>query len=476
MYLKSQEFYFNRARASLREAISRYAYRLRLPPDQGGNPDLQAAIQPYVDRLEQLEQKLNQRLVRIAAFGLVSRGKSAVLNALLQENLLETGPLNGVTRLPQAVRWSAAGGKIQVELIDTPGLDEIQGQARAKLAQEIAYQADLILFVVAGDITRTEFQALWELQQAQKPLLLVFNKIDLYPDRDRQAIYEKLQALAKSASLADFSPDFTAKTSANPTQMITPEDVVRVAAAPVARSIRVEWPDGSVTYEQHQPPPQIAELQQRLLTLLNQEGRALLALNAMRQAQEAEVAIVEQIKIHYRDQANLLIGKFARYKAVAIALNPIAVLDFLGGTIVDLVMIRALAKLYGLPMTRHQAGNLWRNICLSIGGLLLSEVGSGLLLGFGKSTTALSSLTEDIGGVTTYASTAIAQAGLASYGTYRVGQATLEYLEQGCTWGIQGASTVIQEILHQAEPGTILHRLHPSQTPSTQILHQSKSG
>jgi len=51
-------------------------------------------------------------------------------------------------------------GKVQVELIDTPGLDEIEGQARAQMARDVVRQADLILFVVAGDITRTEYQAL----------------------------------------------------------------------------------------------------------------------------------------------------------------------------------------------------------------------------------------------------------------------------------------------------------------------------
>ena len=54
---------------------------------------------------------------------------------------------------------------------------------------------------------------------------------------------------------------------------------------------------------------------------------------------------------------------------------------------------------------------------------------------------------------------AIAQAGIAGYGAYAVGQAAQVYLEQGCTWGQLGASTVIQEILNQVEPQTILYRL-----------------
>jgi len=55
-----------------------------------------------------------------------------VVNALVGQKVLATGPLHGVTRWPRSVRWTPATGKIQIELIDTPGLDEIEGEARAK--------------------------------------------------------------------------------------------------------------------------------------------------------------------------------------------------------------------------------------------------------------------------------------------------------------------------------------------------------
>ena len=61
-------------------------------------------------------------MIKITAFGLVSRGKSAVLNALIGEKILETGPVHGVTQWPKSLRWTPNSGKIQVELTDTPGL------------------------------------------------------------------------------------------------------------------------------------------------------------------------------------------------------------------------------------------------------------------------------------------------------------------------------------------------------------------
>ena len=166
-----QETHFNRARASLRQALSWYSH-LRNHRQIGLKPELQAALKPELEVLTSTLNKLDHSVIRIAAFGLVSRGKSAVLNALLGQKILQTGPLNGVTQWARSVRWTPkANHKVQVELIDTPGLDEIEGQARAQMARQVAQQADLILFVVAGDITRTEYQAIWELRQAQKPLI-----------------------------------------------------------------------------------------------------------------------------------------------------------------------------------------------------------------------------------------------------------------------------------------------------------------
>lgn len=436
----TQETHLNRARASLRQALSWYGYLRK--PGQQSNPELAGLVKPELEMLTSTLNKLDSNVIKIAAFGLVSRGKSAVLNALLGEKILQTGPLNGVTQYPRSVRWNP-GGKVQVELIDTPGLDEIEGESRAQMARDVTRQADLILFVVSGDITRTEYQALLELRQAQKPLILVFNKIDLYPDTDQTAIYKNLQQLG--AGHPQRKP-------------LKPDEIVMIAAEPSPLEVRVEFPDGRVDYEWETPAPQVDELKQTILNILNREGRSLLALNALIQAKYAE-EIIAQKTIDLRDrQAEDLIWQYTKYKALAVGLNPIAFLDILGGTLADLALIRSLAKLYSLPMTGYEAGNIFRTIIFSSGGLLLGEIGSSLLLGLGKSTAALTS-GENPTNITAFAGSAIAQAGIAGYGAYTVGKAAQVYLEKGCTWGQLGANTVIQEILSQVDRNTILYRL-----------------
>ena len=434
-----QETHLNQARASLQQALSWYG---KLRRHGGLTPDLelQASVRQELQSLKSALEKLDQKIIRIAAFGLVSRGKSSVVNALLGQNVLETGPLNGVTKWPRTVRWNP-GGKIQIELIDTPGLDEIAGEARAAMAKEVASQSDLILFVIAGDITRTEYDALVELRDSHKPLILVFNKIDLFPEKDRQEIYQQLQQLEASDG-------------GQVNHILSKEEIVLIAAEPKPIRVRVEWPDGRETQEWETPPPQIDELKEKIFNILNTEGRSLLAINALFQAQEAEAQIAKKTLELRQTEAEQIIWRYAKYKALAVALNPLAILDVLGGAIADLALIRSLAHLYGLPMTSFEAGKLWRKILFSSGGLLLGEIGSSAVLGIGKT-----AVLESPMGLATYATTAATQGGIAGYGAYAVGKVAQEYLERGCSWGNLGPSTVIQEILSQVETNTILYRL-----------------
>jgi small GTP-binding protein len=458
------------ARASLRQSLARYSHLRQ--GQKNSNIEVEAALQNQLDILTYTSEKLDRNLIRIATFGLVSRGKSAVLNALLGQKILQTGPLNGVTQWPRSVRWAVPlsldngeSGDVQVELIDTPGIDEVGGEVRGEMAKQITRQADLILFVVSGDITRTEYQALCELQTAQKPLILVFNKIDLYPELDRQAIYKSLQALGNTESLADAVTDerdgenlvdrsakvASKSTTKNPKYL----EIAMIAAEPAPVQVRMEWSDGSITHEWESPPPQVDELKQKILTILNREGRSLLALNALIEARDAEANIAHQVLKLRQTEAENLIWQFAKYKALAVGLNPVAFLDIMGATVADLALIRSLSRLYGLPMTGYEAGKLWQTIFSSAGGVLLGELGSSFLLGFGKT----AAVAAPHIGFSTFAGVAVTQASLAAYGTYAVGRAAQVYLEKGCTWGPLGHDTVIQEILGTIERDTIIDRL-----------------
>ncbi|NET47559.1 MAG: DUF697 domain-containing protein [Merismopedia sp. SIO2A8] len=470
-----------RAQSSLRQTIKRYTEQAVSAPQASSQTDLQMQL----ERLTKDLNKLEHHVLRIAVFGMVSRGKSSVINALVQREVLQTGPLHGVTKWPRSVYWEPEenASQLRVELIDTPGLDEVDGVARAEMAQEVAQEADLILFVLAGDLTQVEYSALVQLRQQRKPLVLVCNKMDQYPNHDKATLLRQLEALEQSASKHSPNEDtkigkamesvMPSATSDRPLSdpgastlwTLTANDVVSIAAAPAPIQVRVEWPDGRITHEWETPKPQIEALEQHLHQILAREGPLLIALNALRDSQSAEVAIAATAMESKTEQAEALLWQFAKWKGLAIAANPIAILDVAGGVAIDLVLIRSLARLYGLPMTGYDAGKLWNAIVWSAGGLAVGEIGSGLFSGIGKSTTLL---TGGLGGIVMYPTTAIAQAVLAGYGSYRVGKAAQIYLQQGCTWGPYGSSTVMETLFSQMDDTALLSRLKEQLVPQQQ--------
>jgi GTPase len=430
-----------------RSALSTLVQRMDLTEQE------RVGLETEIQQLQVMLEKLEQQVVHIAVFGMVSRGKSSLLNALLGQSVFETGPLHGVTRASQQVSWQvedpalpdvvrislAGAGRSRIELIDTPGIDEVDGQTRETMAREVAKQADLILFVVAGDITRVEYDALAELRNASKPMLLVFNKIDQYPKADRQVIYEKIR-------------DDRVR------ELLSPNEIVMAAAAPLVAK-PMQQPDGSWIAELVPGPPQIQDLKLKILEVLEREGKALIALNTLLYADDINEQLLAR-KLALRDrQANRVIWQSVITKSLAIALNPITFLDIISSATIDIAMILTLSKLYGIPMNQKDAVGLLKKIAIALGG-----IGAGELL----TTLGLSSLKGALGlaapvtggfSLVPYVSVAVAQAAIAGVSSYGIGQVAKRYLANGASWGPNSPKTVVKEILASIDQSYILNRI-----------------
>ncbi|MEO1067624.1 MAG: DUF697 domain-containing protein [Cyanobacteria bacterium J06638_6] len=417
----------------------------------------QAGVEEALQNLRGLIDKLENTVVHIAVFGLVGRGKSSLLNALLGQPVFATGPTHGVTQVVEGSPWvvsqSALDGEVpdllrvslkgmgqsRIELIDTPGLDEVVGSERAALASRIAEQVDLILFVVAGDITRVEYEALQTLRAASKPMLLVFNKVDQYPEADRQALYATL----RDRRLQD---------------LISPDEIVMAAAAPLAVQATPST-DGAVTYQTVRGQPQIDDLKLKVLNILHREGKALVALNTLMYAEGVSAEILERKRQICDRIADDTIWNATMIKAVAVALNPITVADLVGGTVIDIMLILNLSRLYGLPMTRPAALKLLRQIALGLGGITVSELVITLGLSSLKGLLGASAIATGGLALAPYVPVALAQGGVAGLATYGIGQITKTYLTNGATWGPDGPRAVIGTILDSLDETSILNRI-----------------
>ena len=156
--------------------LRRWRRELQLSPRES------SLLGPELQGLDRQLQRLEQQRLRVAVFGRVGVGKSSLLNALLGEAHFATDVAHGCTRRQQERAWpQPIRGLSSVDLVDTPGIDEIAAAARARLASRVALGADLVLLVIDSDLTQGELEALEILLASGKPLLLVLNRCDCWP-------------------------------------------------------------------------------------------------------------------------------------------------------------------------------------------------------------------------------------------------------------------------------------------------------
>jgi tRNA modification GTPase len=122
--------------------------------------------------------------LKVAIVGQPNVGKSSLLNAWSRSDRAIVTDLPGTTR--DVVESQLVVGGIPIQVLDTAGIRETTdtvekiGVARSRAA---AQAADLVLLTVAADQGWTAGdQAIYE-QVADRPVILVINKIDLMPDQ-----------------------------------------------------------------------------------------------------------------------------------------------------------------------------------------------------------------------------------------------------------------------------------------------------
>lgn len=377
-------------------------------------------------QLNRIIEKLENQQFHIAVFGRVSVGKSSLLNALLGQTHFSTSVLHGETKETAGIEWTAYQDHA-LHFIDTPGIDEYDGKIREDIAKQAVAAADMVLFVVDGDLTQVEFDALTHAKTQVKSLIVVVNKCDRLTTTEieqiRHSISEKLDTLSQSGAIP----------------------LHFVAADPRAKDIIKVAADGTETIQSITPETHIDELKSQIWTQLSDTGHQLQALSAAMFATQVTGKIGEEIVAARADVASDIIRKYCIGKALAVGLNPIPLLD-VSVVVGDIAMIRHLASVYGFEMNAKEASSLMTSVITEL----------GLVLGASFGVQALSSVLKGLSAGLSTVLTAGAQGVAAYYGTYLVGKACEEYFKKGAGWGEQGADKVLQDMLNDIDKDTIL--------------------
>jgi GTP-binding protein Era len=407
----------------------------------------------------------------VAVYGIINAGKSSLINALSRRQVRAAGPIGGTTAEVAGVTWRVIesergpermtspeapspqpsptrgegdgtglllsdplpprGGGLgrggpddaveaspapsyTVRLIDTPGLEEVGDEGRGHLATAAARDADLVLFVLAEDLTATARRALVGLREVGKPIVVALNKVDLLGPEERDAVLGAVRS-----GLAGLIPE---------------EDILPIAAAPIVRR-RVELAHGAYRVETVRGEPEVGELEARLVAALAASAADLRDLARASSEVERHVRDREADRARLRDRAERVADETSLALALALAVNPVPLLDFLTGPGGLTILVRRVAEVYGEPMTaevaRGLAGDLIRGGRVALWGPLAATFVGGAF-----------KLVPGVG----HLAGALTQGASAGYFGHVVGRALVGYLDRGHDWGDGGLVAALDRI------------------------------
>jgi small GTP-binding protein len=153
--------------------------------------------------LDQLQRSINQlhELFLLVIVGEFNSGKSAFINALLGQALLEQG-VTPTTHQIHLLRYGDAAQQDhrepdlvvmslpvpilkEINIVDTPGTNAVIRQ-HEQITQKFIPRSDLVLFVTSADrpFTESERAFLERIQQWGKKVMIVINKIDIMENEE----------------------------------------------------------------------------------------------------------------------------------------------------------------------------------------------------------------------------------------------------------------------------------------------------
>ncbi|WNZ25130.1 DUF697 domain-containing protein [Leptolyngbya sp. NK1-12] len=319
-------------RTLVEQAFATVEARLAQLQQELATTDADPTLQPLQHQFAALKAQLNRQELQLAVLGSRAVGKTTLVNALnLDVSQSETATKTSTDWAEATLRPEEA------------------------LNQEVV-NADLVLFVVTGDLTDSEYQTVQQLVQNHHRVLLVFNKQDQYLPADRPVILQQLRQRLQD--------------------LIPAEDLLAVTAQPAPVKVRQHQADGTVQERIEQPQPDLGALQERLATVLTTQTESLILATTYRQAQALTATVQTQLNQVRRLRALPIIEQYQWIAAAAAFANPVPSLDLLATASINAQMIVDLGALYQQPFSLDQAKNVTGSLASQMVKLGLVEMAS----------------------------------------------------------------------------------------------------
>ena len=175
--------------------------------------DIADNIEPEVEEDAQSDDEIKQKPIQLAIVGRPNVGKSTLVNALLNDERMLTGPEAGVTRDAISNEWEYQGRKIV--LVDTAGLrkrariEDSLEKMSAAATKHAAFMAQVVVLGLDADgiLDKQDLTIARQVLDEGRALIIAVNKWDI---ANRKEVLDKLNyKLETSLTQADGIPTVT---------------------------------------------------------------------------------------------------------------------------------------------------------------------------------------------------------------------------------------------------------------------------
>lgn len=339
------------------------------------NFDLSLVERATVERaIAQAEKVIDKLELEVVNGDLIAnlREKVAEVTAKLERQELSLAITGGKAVGKSTLRELLAGNwltliKKNVNLQETPALfvaDET-GKFAETEALKLATTADVLLYVINGDLTDSEWQILQQLKAGNHRLMVVFNKEDQYLPEDREIVLQQIRQRMQG--------------------ILEKEDVIAIAANPKAIKVRQYQTDGSMQEWLEESVPAISALTERLNMILTQQSQQLVWATTWREAVALKGEAKEILNGVRRDRSLPIIEQYQWISAAAAFANPIPTLDLVATGAINAQMVLDLGNIYQQKFSLEQAQTVAGTLGSAMLKLGLVELSTQTITSFLKS-------------------------------------------------------------------------------------------
>ncbi len=288
----------------VKQAISKAEKIINYLANEDPNQDLT----PLKTSLTQLNEEFSRQDLKIAITGARKTGKTAL------KKLLESGNFGE-----------------SIAFLETEPLLTFDSTAN----QKKALAADLVLYLINGDLSDSEWQILQQFDRMHQRVILLLNKQDRLPAETREEILLSLKQRLK--------------------ETIPAHHILAIAAAPEPLKVRQHQSNGEIKEWTEPQTVVITPLDNHLRQIIEQEKQQLVLGTIWRQALELAKETKQLLNQSRRKKALPVIEQYQWIAATATFANPLAALDLVLAAATNAQMLVDLGAIYQQKMSLEQA-------------------------------------------------------------------------------------------------------------------------